>query len=121
MEQHIITQGAIDGGFETPFVDADEHREHPVPHRYVHGGFEGTETLFSFYFPAVDQYEGRFFQHVTPIPDSEKLAQSSSGREGKIDFAIASGAYFVETNGGGPGFAMPGGDGDPTISAYRAN
>lgn len=108
-------------GFENPYIDIDEPREIPVPHRYVHGGFEGTDTRFSFYLPAAELYEGRFFQHVTPVPDSENLAQAEVGRQGKIDFAIASGAYFVETNGGGPAFAMPGGDGDPTISAYRAN
>ncbi|WP_157768894.1 hypothetical protein [Pseudarthrobacter sulfonivorans] len=41
------------------------------------------------------------------------------GREDKISFAFSSGAYFVETNGGGPGFATPAAD--PTISGFRAN
>ncbi|WP_394551961.1 hypothetical protein ACDF64_13940 [Agromyces sp. MMS24-JH15] len=121
MEQPSLVQPALDAGFETPFIDLDEWREQPVPHRYVHGGFEGTETRFSFYFPPAARYEGRFFQHVTPVPDSEHLAQTLTGRQGKIDFAASSGAYFVETNGGGPDFAMPGGAGDPTIAAYRAN
>jgi hypothetical protein len=108
-------------GFEVPYVDIDESRELPVPHRYVHGGFEGTETRFSFYFPSVEDYQGRFFQHITPVPDSENLAQSAVGREDKIGFAFSSGAYFVETNGGGPHYAVPGNDADPTIGAYRAN
>jgi hypothetical protein len=33
--------------FGPPFVDLDEWRESPRRHRYVHGGFEGTETRFS--------------------------------------------------------------------------
>ena len=37
--------------FKEPYVDVDEWREKPVRHRYVHGGFKGTETRFSFYFP----------------------------------------------------------------------
>ncbi len=121
MPQHSLETITTNPGFETPYIDIDEPRELPVPHRYLHGGFEGTETRFSFYLPPAEQYEGRFFQHVTPIPDSENLAQSAVGRESKIEFAFASGAYFVETNGGGPSFAMPGPDVDPTIPAYRAN
>jgi len=112
---------SIGPGFEHPFIDVDEQRSEPVPHRYVHGGFDGTETRFSFYLPSAEQYEGRFFQHVTPVPDSENLAQTERGREGKIDFAIASGAYFVETNGGGANFARPELGGDMTVAAFRAN
>ena len=37
--------------FNKPYIDIDEWREIPVKHRYVHGGFKGTETRFSFYFP----------------------------------------------------------------------
>ena len=108
-------------GFDRPYVDLDEQRELPVPHRYIHGGFEGTDTRFSFYFPTEEQYQGRFFQHITPVPDSENLAQTATGREGKIDFAASSGAYFVETNGGGPNYPVPGNGVDPIISAYGAN
>ena len=43
-------------------------------HRYVHGGFADTETRFSIYLPPPDLYEGRFFQHITPVPDNECLA-----------------------------------------------
>ncbi|MQY17717.1 PKD domain-containing protein [Nocardia macrotermitis] len=92
----------------------------PVPHRYVHGGFTGTDTRFSLYFPPAQTYRGRFFQHITPVPDSEHLAQGATGREDKIGFAFDSGAYFVETNGGGSA-AIPGDAADSTITAYRAN
>lgn len=108
--------------FKEPYVDTDEWRDSPVRHRYVHGGFKGTDTRFSFYFPPKEQYQGRFFQYITPVPDSETLSQGASGEEDKIGFSIASGAYFVETNGGGStGVGRPGGGTEPTIGAYRAN
>ena len=37
--------------FDEPSVDVDEWRDVPVRHRYVHGGFAGTETRFSIYSP----------------------------------------------------------------------
>lgn len=106
--------------FTGPFIDIDEWRDAPVRHRYVHGGFSSNGTRFSFYLAPTEQYQGRFFQHFTPVPDSENLAQSATGQEDRIGFAIASGAYFVETNGGGQ-VSVPGGGGDPTYSAFRAN
>ncbi|MHA6523612.1 hypothetical protein [Tessaracoccus sp. G1721] len=108
-------------GFEAPYVDVDEARALPVPHRYVHGGFAGTDTRFSFYFPPAEGYQVRFFQHVTPVPQSENLAPLATGEEDKITFALTSGGYLVETNGGGPDAANPFSGMDPTIGAYRAN
>lgn len=107
-------------GFEAPYVDIDEERDLPAPHRYIHGGFNGTDTRFSAYFPPAKEYDGRFFQHITPIPDSENLAPTLTGREDKVSFAFSSGAYFLETNGGGQGSSLQQ-DHDPSISAYRAN
>jgi hypothetical protein len=106
--------------FARPYVDVDEWRDVPVRHRYVHGGFTGTDTRFSAYFPPADRYEGRFFQHITPVPDSEHLAQAATGEQDRISFAISSGGYFLETNGGGPA-GRPGSAVDPTIAAYGAN
>ena len=72
--------------------------------------------------PAADAYEGRFFQHITPVPESEHLAPGMSGEEDKIGFAFSSGAFFVETNGGGAvDLSKPQLGVDPTIGAYRAN
>src|SRR3954452_19655467 len=110
--------------FAQPYIDVDEWRELPLRHRYVHGGFKDTETRFSFYFPPTEQYGGRFFQHITPVPDDENLGQKAPlNEDNKIAAAFEGGAYFVETNGGGK-FDL----GkvatmkyDPTISAYRAN
>lgn len=108
--------------FKAPYVDLDEWRDVPVRHRYVHGGFKGTETRFSFDFPENDQYQGRFFQYITPFPDNENLSQSATADGNPVGFSIASGAYFIETNGGGKiDFGKPGPNADPTIGAYRAN
>ena len=116
----MIRTDSSDGMFTEPYVDVDEWRDRPVRHRYVHGGFAGTETRFSIYLPPADLYQGRFFQHITPVPDNEFLAQEASGEQDKIGFSVASGGYFVETNGGGAS-GRPGSTVDPTIAAYRAN
>jgi hypothetical protein len=50
--------------FGEPFVDIDEWRDSPRRHRYVHGGFEGTHTRFSFYLPPPELYKGRLFQFL---------------------------------------------------------
>ena len=118
-----MTQPAAeDPLFREPYVDIDEWRDAPVRHHYIHGGFKGTETRFSFYFPPAEKYQGRFFQYVTPVPDNENLAQKPDRDDDKIGFSIASGGYFVETNGGGTNqTAGPAFGADPTIAAYRAN
>jgi hypothetical protein len=111
-----------DTAFKEPYVDVDEWRDKPVRHRYVHGGFKSNGTRFSFYFPPKEQYEGRFFQYITPFPDNENLSQGASGEEDKIGFSVSSGAYFIETNEGGRiDFSKPQIGGDATIGAYRAN
>jgi hypothetical protein len=107
--------------FASPYVDLDEWRDKPVRHRYVHGGFKGTGARFSLYFPPEENYQGRFFQYITPFPDTENLSQGASGEEDKIGFAITHGSYFIETNGGGRiDFAKPGSN-DPTLGAFRVN
>ncbi|HOW66876.1 MAG TPA: PKD domain-containing protein [Candidatus Paceibacterota bacterium] len=105
--------------FTKPYVDVDEWREKPVRHRYVHGGFRETETRFSIYFPAKERYQGRFFQHITPIPIDENLAQRRTGEENFIGFSVGSGGYFLESNGGGMTTLAPGSD--ASIGGYRAN
>ena len=113
-------QVQADALFQQPFVDIDEWRDAPVRHRYIHGGFNGTDLKFSFYMPEKTAYYGRFFQYVTPVPDNENLAQVAGDE--RIGFSIASGGYFVETNGGGAGAtAGPAFRVDPTVGAFRAN
>lgn len=109
--------------FKNPYVDIDEWRDKPVRHRYVHGGFKGTETRFSFYFPTEDKYKGRFFHYIAPFPDTENMAQASTeaGPYNILSFTVASNAYFVESNGGGKTDFTNRIAVDPSIGAYRAN
>ncbi|WP_346860842.1 hypothetical protein [uncultured Draconibacterium sp.] len=112
----------IDTLFSKPYVDIDEWRDTPVRHRYVHGGFEGTDTRFSYYFPAKKNYSGRFFQYITPFPIDENLSQSGKGDEDKIGFSVNHGAYFIETNGGGGSlFVGVGANYGANYGAFRAN
>ncbi|MEO7247136.1 MAG: hypothetical protein ABIW31_01670 [Novosphingobium sp.] len=120
-----VAAPVVDPVFTEPYVDIDEWRTTPLRHRYVHGGFKGTDTRFSFYFPLQERYKGHFFQHVTPVPGSENEEQRMpTGSFNKIGFSIDSGAYFVETNEGGH-LDLGKGDGnrqsDPTIISYRAD
>ena len=108
-----------DSYFKNPFVDIDKTIEVPVKCRYIHGGFDDG-TRFSFYFPLKkEDFTGRFFQYITPLPDSETSAQHYYAAS-PIGFSIAHGAYFIETNEGGafnPGDTSK----DSSIGAYRAN
>jgi len=46
-------------GFRRPFTGFDEPTGEPHPHRYLHGGVEGTETLLWSLLPDGDQCDGR--------------------------------------------------------------
>ncbi len=48
-----------DAYFGAPYIDADEQREEPYPHRHVHGGFADCDARFTFYFPNKDEWHGR--------------------------------------------------------------
>jgi hypothetical protein len=101
-------------------VDVDEWRDEPVRHRYVHGGFEDTETRFACHFPPEARYEGRFFHPVYAVPGNEHTVSGGfmPGSEGWVPFALSSGAYFVESNQGQlERFPGP----DWTVSGYRAS
>ena len=108
-----------DPQFQKPYIDVEEIREDTGRYRYVHGGFEGTETRFSFFFPvSKDEYKGKFHHFLAPIQGHEDASIGRTGAEDKIKFAIDSGAYFVETNMGVG--AVFGPLSDPTI-IYRAS
>jgi hypothetical protein len=123
-QPHVTAAGfvASDALFAHPYIDVDETRhDGPLTYRHVHGGFEGTDTRYSFYLPTSDKFGHRFFQYITPVPDSETLSQGLTGSEDRIGAALTSGGYFIETNGGGPKAADPMAGLDPTIGAWRAN
>jgi hypothetical protein len=110
-----------DTQFKNPFIDIDRMIKIPVKCRYIHGGFDDG-TRFSFYFPEKEVFTGRFFQYVTPFPDSETSAQAYPSEESPIGFSITHGAYFIETNEGGKlDFADPSTSRESSIGAYRAN
>ncbi|MCC8113156.1 MAG: hypothetical protein LIP03_04025 [Bacteroidales bacterium] len=68
-----------DTAFKNPYIDIDEVRTSPSKHRYIHGGFDNG-TKFSLYLPTkAKDFTGRFFQYVTPFPDSETVAQNTPG------------------------------------------
>lgn len=113
---------AFDPFFGPPFVDVDEWREPPTPHRYVHGGFEGTDTRFSIYFPPVDQYGGRFFHHIEGGNGGhETTATGPLASVGGIDFAASCGAYLVESNQGHFADDLSILRTQPTVHAFRAS
>lgn len=92
---------ALDPRFQSPFIDAEEWREDiSVGCTYVHGGFDGTDLRFSFFFPKKEDYGGRFFQFMAPAEGSENASVGRTGAEDRIGFALTHGAYFVESNMG---------------------
>jgi hypothetical protein len=110
-----------DPTYEKPYIDEDEWRDEPVRYRYVHGGFEGTDCKFSFYFPPPETYEGRFYHHLMAVSGMEKAAFEPAMAgfmiPDSIPFTINAGAYFVESNQGR--ITMFPGE-DPTVQ-YRAS
>jgi len=116
-----VTADSVDPDYSEPFVDIDEQRAKPVPHRYVSGGFKGTDARFSFYFPPQEQYQGRFFHNTYPMAVSSDIGPFPIQFDvavGDLGFTLDSGAYYVQTNNGlvfrNPGL-------DPAIAAYRVN
>src|ERR1700712_671871 len=116
-----VTADWIDPVYCSPYVIVEEDRNSPVPHRYVHGGFEGTDARFSFYFPPSGQYRGRFFHNTYPLALTSDIAPFPIQFDvavGNLGFTIDSGAYYVQTNlGGAERMTNP----DPTIGAFRVN
>jgi hypothetical protein len=97
---------ADDPAFGKPYIDVDEMRQVPRPHRYVHGGFENTHTRFSFYMPPPELYKGRFVQYLEGgAGGNENLLETSWQILGagpwQYDLAFDElGGYLVESNQG---------------------
>ncbi len=53
-----------DDFFGAPYIDEDVELDTPVPHRMIHGGFEGTDTRFRFHFPS-EGYQGRMYNPLS--------------------------------------------------------
>jgi hypothetical protein len=89
--------------FGEPFIDIDEERDTPRPHRYVHGGFKGTHTLFSLYLPPPELYRGRMFQFLSGGAGGDENALTSPF--GMVGWAFDTvfdelGGFLVESNQG---------------------
>jgi hypothetical protein len=117
-EHSVRTIGANDPLYTEPFIDIDEWRDQPERHRYVHGGFQGTELRFSMYFLPAERYEGRFYHPVMHIAGNENAARGRlAGLDGdSIGFAFDSGGYLVESNMGSANMSGPG-----DITNFRAS
>lgn len=110
----------IDPDYAEPYLDIDEWRDTPEPHRYVHGGFTGTDLKFSYYFPPAAKYAGRFLQVLPPISGFDQGAGTDLcyGSPGSIGFAFDTGGYLVESN---MGTLTPMPPPDGSIPGYRAS
>jgi len=119
----LASYRVTDEYFGAPYVDEDIHRDTPLPHRLVHGGFANTDTRFTFYFPD-EGYDGRMFQ---PIEGGHGGHERSF--DGELVFERVGlpmitrlGGYMVESNQGhiGDDIDQRAGD-DPRMYGYRAS
>lgn len=104
MKMKQLYDPAVDPAYQKPYIDRNEWQEENG-YYYIHGGFEGTELRFSFFFPKKEDYVGRFFQFLPPVQGHEDAAVGRKGLEDRIGFTIAHGAYYIETNMGVAPFA----------------
>jgi hypothetical protein len=112
----FITPQCTDPKLSAPYVDIDKPGQTTDPatgvtvhYRYVHGGFTGSNTRFTFFFPAARDYRGWFIEETYPTVTNE------DGFPEAIAFGISHGAYVVTTNNNGG--MMAGG----VLEGYRAN
>lgn len=114
-----------DGYFGQAYIDQDEIKQRPSPHRFIHGGFEGTATRFAFYFPATSSYRGRMFQPLEGANGGNEVA-FGGGMLGEMFQRIAlserMGGYMVESNQGHIGDDVdPKAGEDPGLYGWRAS
>jgi len=129
---HLVPYGALDlTGYEVtdkefgaPWIDIDEHRDSPAPHRHVHGGFTGTDTRFTFYFVPEADYRGRM---LCPLEGAHGGHEDSFGGPmgeiiGGLRMTARLGAFMMESNQGHIGDDVdPAFGPDNTIYGGRAN
>jgi hypothetical protein len=121
VESYVVT----DGFFGAPYLEVDEERDRPSPHRFIQGGFDGTDTKWACYFPAKDSYQGRMFQPLEG-GNGGHVVTFGGGVLGEMFQRIAMsarlGGYMVESNQGhiGDDFDPKAGE-DPTLYGHRAS
>lgn len=112
-----------DDFFGPPYVDVDEQRDAPTPHRYLHGGFTGTDTRFSLYFPPADVYQGRMFQPLegANAGHEDAFATTHGALLGGLEMIVRLGGSMVESNMGHLGDVPdPRAPDDRTLYGWRA-
>jgi hypothetical protein len=124
MEKIDLTSYVVtDDFFGAPYIDLDRDEATPVPHRYVHGGFDGTDTRFAFHFPPKERYHGRMYQPLDGAnAGHEDVFSGPLGENiGGLDMTFRLGGYHVESNMGHVGDVFDAKAGlDPTIYGWRA-
>jgi hypothetical protein len=119
----VSSYAVTDNFFGEPYIDADTWNEKPTPHRYLHGGFKGTDTRFAFCFPPPERYQGRLYQPLEGAnAGHENVNTGPLGLvTGGLEMAFRLGGYTVESNMGHIGDVMDAKAGpDPTIYGFRA-
>ncbi len=109
--------------FGTPYIDVDEWRDTPYPHRHVHGGFADCDTRFAFYFPAGEEWKGRMYMPLEGAHAGHEEAFGGPMGEliGGLALTVRLGGYMAESNMGHIGDDVdPKGGDDPTLYGWRA-
>lgn len=112
-----------DDFFGAPYIDRDEWMDvDGTRFRYVHGGFDGTDTRFSFYFPPTETYQGRFISWIEGGQGGEE-SNALGSMLGVVTprFGAEVGAIIVESNQGHIGADLAGCLGDSTVLCWRAS
>ena len=112
-----------DPHFGAPYVDRDEWLDEPHGHRRVHGGFADCDTRFTFYFPALEEWQGRL---IMPLEGAHAGHEDFFGGAlgdamGGVGLTARLGGYMVESNMGHIGDDIdPKGGEDATLYGWRA-
>jgi hypothetical protein len=120
IESYVVT----DDFFGRPYIDRDAQHELPVAHRRIHGGFAGTDTRFTFYFPPKEVWRGRMFHPIEGgHAGHEDFFGGFAGEiSGGLKMVARLGGYMVESNSGHIGDDIdPKGGEDPTLYGHRAS
>lgn len=124
MDLETASYEVADQHFGRPYIDRDEWRDDPLHHRNVHGGFEGTDTRFTFYFPPAEDWGGRMYHPLEGAHAGHEDVFGGFMGEliGGLRMLTRLGGYMVESNSGHIGDDVdPKGGDDPTIYGHRAS
>ena len=104
--------------FGPAYFDADEQRVRPAaPHRYLHGGFEGTDTRFAICLPEAGFRDRVLLFLQGGMGGNEHQGMLLNGPA----IAFENGAVYAESNQGHIGNDMSGLRGDNSILTWRAS